>query len=130
MLLLTLLSLPCSLPCSLQVQDVVSTLGAEVLYDVDDYGTAMSTEITNYIVATSQLSHLLEYIPSHSDPTKGAVVISDASRSDVLLGFLHLRDSQHQYNLAAIVLTGGVRPKKHVEKLVKVRLDFLWTTGT
>jgi BioD-like phosphotransacetylase family protein len=99
------------------VQDVVSTLDAEVLYDFQNHGTAMSTEITNYVVATAHLSQVLGYIPSHPDPSKGAVVISAASRSDILLGFLNLRDS---YSLAALVLTGGVRPEKRIEQLVKV----------
>ncbi|CAM6087480.1 unnamed protein product [Calypogeia fissa] len=104
---------------TVQVQDVVSTLGAEVTYGGRDEGTAMSTEITNFIVATSHLSHLLGYIPSHSDPTKGTVVISDATRSDILLGLLNLRESNTFHNLAALVLTGGFRPEKHIEVLVQ-----------
>ncbi|OAE33464.1 hypothetical protein AXG93_3822s1200 [Marchantia polymorpha subsp. ruderalis] len=104
---------------SLQVQDVARTLDAELLFGVQDLDTSMSTEVTNFIVATLQLSDLLKYLPNHCDPSKGSVVIADSSRSDILLSLLHLHESKSFSSVAALVLTGGQRPDEHIELLVK-----------
>lgn len=109
----------CSLEIS-QVQDVARTLDAELLFGVQDLDTSMSTEVTNFIVATLQLSDLLKYLPNHCDPSKGSVVIADSSRSDILLSLLHLHESKSFSSVAALVLTGGQRPDEHIELLVKV----------
>lgn len=104
----------------LQVQDVAKTLGAKLLYEVEDEEIAMSTEVDNYLVATLQLSDLLNYLPHHVDPTKGSVVITSASRVDILLGMIHLHESKADTNIAAVVLTGGNPPPKEVHELLKV----------
>jgi len=104
-----------------QVQDVAKTLGAKLLYEVEDEEIAMSTEVDNYLVATLQLSDLLNYLPHHVDPTKGSVVITSASRVDILLGMIHLHESKADTNIAAVVLTGGNPPPKEVHELLKAR---------
>ncbi|KAG0612696.1 hypothetical protein M758_6G046400 [Ceratodon purpureus] len=106
---------------SVQVQDVAKKLGAKLLYPVEDEEVAMSTEVTQYLVATLQLSDLLRYLPRHVDPTKGSVVITSAARVDILLGLIHLHESKSDANIATVVLSGGNPPPKEVHDLLKAR---------
>ncbi|KAL3684937.1 hypothetical protein R1sor_002959 [Riccia sorocarpa] len=108
---------------SLQVHDVMRTLDAELLFELKGKGAALSTGVTNFIVATLQLSDLLAELPKNGDPRKGSVVITDSSRSDILLSLLHLHQSRTFANIAALVLTGGKRPEKCVEQLVQDQAD-------
>ena len=105
------------------MQDVAKKLGAKLLYPVEDEEVAMSTEVTQYIVATLQLADLLRYLPRHIDPTKGSVVITSASRVDILLGLIHLHESKSDANIATVVLSGGNPPPKEVHDLLKVELS-------
>jgi phosphate acetyltransferase len=90
-----------------------------MLYEVEDEGIALSTEVAQYVVGTLQLSELLNFLPLHTDPTKGSVVITSASRVDILLGLIQLHESKSPSSLAAVVLTGGRPPPKEVDALVK-----------
>jgi hypothetical protein len=56
-------------PVSVQVVDVQNTLGAELLYG-GKTPPQMSTEVTQYVVATLNLQELLTYFPKHLEPTK------------------------------------------------------------
>lgn len=53
----------------MQVVDVQNTLGAELLYG-GKTPPQMSTEVTQYVVATLNLQELLTYFPKHLEPTK------------------------------------------------------------
>ncbi len=99
-----------------------------MLYEVEDEGIALSTEVAQYIVGTLQLSELLNFLPLHTDPTKGSVVITSASRVDILLGLIQLHESKSPSSLAAVVLTGGRPPPKEVDALVKVLTNLISTT--
>ncbi len=114
--------------CVCQVQDVLKALKATLLYEVEDEGIALSTEVAQYIVGTLQLSELLNFLPLHTDPTKGSVVITSASRVDILLGLIQLHESKSPSSLAAVVLTGGRPPPKEVDALVKVLTNLISTT--
>ncbi|XP_024368440.1 uncharacterized protein [Physcomitrium patens] len=106
---------------SVQVQDVAKKLEAGLLYPVEDEEVAMSTEVTQYLVATEQLSDLLRHLPRYVDPTKGSIVITSANRVDILLGLIHLHESKSNANIAAVVLSGGKPPPREVHELLKAR---------
>eukprot|EP00898_Chlorokybus_atmophyticus_P001431 jgi/Chlat1/2289/Chrsp17S02796 len=103
---------------AVQVGDVADALNAELLYGGCAPG-AMSTEVSDYVIATLQLQDMLQYLPKHFDPSKGVIVLSAASRPDILLGMLALSFAKKAPNVAAVVVTQGIRPTAEVDELMR-----------
>ncbi|GAQ89874.1 phosphate acetyltransferase [Klebsormidium nitens] len=100
------------------VVDVQQALGAEILYGGQS-PPQMNTEVTQYVVATLNLQELLTYFPKHLEPTKGAVVITNAGRPDVILAMQALQKTAKLANCAALVLTGGGEPSKEIDLVLR-----------
>eukprot|EP00271_Cylindrocystis_brebissonii_P001269 TRINITY_DN1157_c1_g5_i1.p1 TRINITY_DN1157_c1_g5~~TRINITY_DN1157_c1_g5_i1.p1 ORF type:complete len:779 (-),score=143.11 TRINITY_DN1157_c1_g5_i1:197-2533(-) len=103
---------------SMQVLDLKKALGAHMLYgEVTHAG--MSTEVTETVVASTQLENLIEYLKPTPDPTKGAVVVTHISRPDILLGCMALHEVHSPKSIAAVILTGGSAPSSTIDALIQ-----------
>ncbi len=91
------------------VEDVRRGLNAEIIYGRE----RMDTLVEDFLIAAMQVEHFLKYL------TPGALVITPGDRSDIILGSLASRLSSQYSDISGIVLTGGLRPGKHVEELIK-----------
>ncbi|MCB2181080.1 MAG: phosphate acetyltransferase [Desulfobulbaceae bacterium] len=70
-------------------------------------------QISTYTVAAMELPNFLDYIQS------GSLVIVPGDRSDIILGSLLSYSSTTYPQIAALLLTGGLKPARQVSKLVE-----------
>ncbi len=91
------------------VGQVVAALDPECL-SCDPEG--LEREISDYKVAAMELPHFLERLGPRS------LVVVPGDRSDIILGSLLANASDNHPQIAALLLTGGLRPTEQVRRLV------------
>ena len=91
------------------VEDVRASLNAEVIYGQE----RMDALVEEFLIAAMQVEHFLKYL------SPGAMVITPGDRSDIILATLASRLSSKYPDVSAIVLTGGLKPDKHVMALIQ-----------
>ena len=91
------------------VDDVRASLNAEVLYGAE----RMDALVEEFLIAAMQVEHFLKYL------SPGAMVITPGDRSDIILATLASRLSSKYPDVSSIVLTGGLKPDKHVMELIQ-----------
>ncbi len=91
------------------VDDVRASLNAEVIYGAE----RMDALVEEFLIAAMQVEHFLKYL------SPGAMVITPGDRSDIILATLASRLSSKYPDVSSIVLTGGLKPDKHVMELIQ-----------
>jgi phosphate acetyltransferase len=76
-------------------------------------GGTLDREVRVYKVAAMQLCHVLEHMQD------GVLIITPGDRADVILGSIVTLFSDKAPNIAGIILTGGLKPEPHVQKLIE-----------
>ncbi|MCB0205114.1 MAG: phosphate acetyltransferase [Anaerolineae bacterium] len=90
------------------VAEIGEHLDAEVLY-----GKAHLDKLAHqYLVIAMQVHNYLPHL------TENSLLITPGDRSDVILSALQAHQSQHYPQIAAIVLTGGLKPADSVARLL------------
>jgi len=90
-------------------REIAHALGAEVLSGAD----RLDKPIGRYTVAAMEVHHFLDYV------AEGGLVIVPGDRSDIVLASLASRLSTSYPDIAAILLTGGLRTEETVSRLVE-----------
>ncbi|KAI5062678.1 hypothetical protein GOP47_0023217 [Adiantum capillus-veneris] len=101
-----------------KVDDIVSALGADILYGTHG-AIAKAKESSNFISVVQQLSDALAHIKILKDAKESIVVITDAARPDILLGLIAVHQSDLYPDLSAIIVAGGSTLQPEVEILIK-----------
>ncbi|KAI9910548.1 hypothetical protein PsorP6_010869 [Peronosclerospora sorghi] len=99
---------------SKRLNEVTHQLGATQLFGTQ--AIPNSVVVTSGIVATSALNDLFAHLKKYKD---GALVITSADRSDILLGLLASRLPGILPNVAAIVLTNGSYPHSNTHEILQ-----------
>jgi phosphate acetyltransferase len=76
-------------------------------------GRTLNREVRLYKVAAMQLRHVLQHMQD------GVLIITPGDRADVILGSMITLFSDKAPNIAGIILTGGLEPEPHVQKLIE-----------
>lgn len=76
-------------------------------------GRTLNREVRLYKVAAMQLRHVLAHMQD------GVLIITPGDRADVILGCMMTLFSDKAPNIAGIILTGGLVPDPHVQKLIE-----------
>jgi phosphate acetyltransferase len=76
-------------------------------------GRALDREVRLYKVAAMQLRNVLAHMQD------GVLLITPGDRADVILGSMMTLFSDKAPNIAGIILTGGLTPESHVQKLIE-----------
>jgi phosphate acetyltransferase len=76
-------------------------------------GRTLNREVRLYKVAAMQLRHVLAHMQD------GVLIITPGDRADVILGCMMTLFSDKAPNIAGIILTGGLKPDPHVQKLIE-----------
>jgi phosphate acetyltransferase len=90
------------------VREVAKQLNAEVLYGEDK----MDHLVTNFQSVAMQLDNYFKHYKS------GSMAITPVDRIDILMGALQINQSHSYNNISGIILTGGMKPKGKVKKLL------------
>jgi len=92
------------------VGEIANALGADRLSGHED---SFNREVRDFKVAAMELPNYLEHIG------EGSLIITPGDRSDIILGSL-LADAAETYpHIAGIILTGGLRPARQVQRLIE-----------
>jgi phosphate acetyltransferase len=89
---------------------IARALGARFLIGK---GRILNREVRLYKVAAMQLRHVLAHMQD------GVLIITPGDRADVILGSIVTLFSDKAPNIAGIILTGGLEPEPHVQKLIE-----------
>jgi phosphate acetyltransferase len=89
---------------------IAQALGARFLIGK---GRILNREVRLYKVAAMQLRHVLAHMQD------GVLIITPGDRADVILGSIVTLFSDKAPNIAGIILTGGLEPEPHVQKLIE-----------
>ena len=89
-------------------REIVHALDAEVLSGAD----RLDKPIGRFTVAAMEVHHFLDYV------AEGSLVIVPGDRSDIVLASLASRLSTAYPDIAAILLTGGLRTEETVGRLI------------
>jgi len=92
------------------VRDISSGLGAELLSGDDAW---LDGEIRAVKIAAMELPHFLDHLE------EGSLVITPGDRSDIILGTLAADRSSNYPRVAALVLTGNLKPAPQVQRLIE-----------
>jgi phosphate acetyltransferase len=92
------------------VRAIARVLGARFLIGK---GRTLNREVRLYKVAAMQLRHVLAHMQD------GVLIITPGDRADVILGSIVTLFSDKAPNIAGIILTGGLEPEPHVQKLIE-----------
>ena len=76
-------------------------------------GRTLNREVRMYKVAAMQLRHVLAHMQD------GVLIITPGDRADVILGSMMTLFSDKAPNIAGIILTGGLVPESHIQKLIE-----------
>lgn len=90
------------------VREVALQLNAKVLYGKD----RMDHLVTCFQSVAMELGNYFKYVKP------GSVAITPGDRIDILMGALQINQSHNYPNIAGIILTGGMKPKGNVKKLL------------
>ena len=91
------------------LQEISDSLGAEQLYG----GDLSEEHVYDYVIAATQLQHVLEYIKF------GSLIIVPGDRADVIIACLASAISRAMPYISGMILTGGFKPKGKVKKMVE-----------
>lgn len=91
------------------VGDVRRWLGAEVHYGEG----SLQNLVDNYLVAAMEVRNFLTYIKP------GSLIITPGDRSDIIIASLASIVSSAYPNISGILLTGGMKPRESVQKLIQ-----------
>jgi phosphate acetyltransferase len=97
------------------VKEVAEQLNAKILYGKDKTENLVS----GFQVVAMQLNNYLKHIE------KGSMAITPGDRVDILMGALQANISTKFPHLSGIILTGGMKPKKHINQLLSGLPDVL-----
>ncbi len=97
------------------IKEIADQLNAEILYGKGK--TEML--VTNFQVVAMQLNNYLKYLK------KGSMAITPGDRIDILMGALQANISTNYPDISGIILTGGIKPDKHIRQLLKGLPDVL-----
>jgi len=90
------------------VREVAKQLDAEILYGEDK----IDHLVTNFQSVAMELGNYFK----HYKP--GSIAITPGDRIDILMGALQINQSHSYNNISGIILTGGMKPKGKVKKLL------------
>jgi phosphate acetyltransferase len=91
------------------VGEIAEALGAEVLFGE----TELNRHVYGFTVAAMQLQNFLPRI------SRGSLIITPGDRADIIAGCLAVVSSPSMENIAGILLTGGLKPEKHIWDLIR-----------
>jgi phosphate acetyltransferase len=92
------------------VRDIIHGLGAELISGDDEW---LDGEVRNVKIAAMELPNFLDYLE------EGSLVITPGDRSDIILGTLAADRSSTYPRVAALVLTGNLKPAPQVQRLIE-----------
>ena len=92
------------------VRDIAHGLGAELISGDDEW---LDGEVRNVKIAAMELPNFLDYLE------EGSLVITPGDRSDIILGTLAADRSTTYPRVAALVLTGNIKPAPQVQRLIE-----------
>jgi len=90
------------------VREVAKQLNAKVLYGKEK----LDHLVTDFQSVAMQLGNYF----THYKP--GSIAITPGDRIDILMGALQINQSHNYKNISGIILTGGMKPKGKVKKLL------------
>jgi phosphate acetyltransferase len=90
------------------VREVAQQLNAKVLYGKDK----MDHLVTCFQSVAMQLGNYFKYVQP------GSIAITPGDRDDILMGALQINQSRNYPNISGIILTGGIKPKGKIKKLL------------
>jgi phosphate acetyltransferase len=90
------------------VREVANQLNAKVLYGKDK----MDHLVTCFQSVAMQLGNYFEHVQP------GSMAITPGDRNDILMGALQINQSHNYPNISGIILTGGIKPKGNIKKLL------------
>ncbi|EEY62816.1 phosphate acetyltransferase [Phytophthora infestans T30-4] len=99
---------------SKRLNEVTHQLGAKQLFGTK--AIPNNVVVTSAVVATSALKDLFAHLKNYKD---GALVITSADRSDVMLGLMASRLPGILPNVSAIVLTNGSYPHSNTQEILQ-----------
>ncbi|KAL4133908.1 hypothetical protein PRIC2_004224, partial [Phytophthora ramorum] len=99
---------------SKRLNEVTHQLGATQLFGTK--AIPNNVVVTSAVVATSALKDLFSHLKNYKD---GALVITSADRSDIMLGLMASRLPGILPNVSAIVLTNGSYPHSNTQEILK-----------
>ena len=97
------------------IKEIANQLNAKVLYGKGK--TEML--VTNFQVVAMRLNNYLKHLK------KGSMAITPGDRIDILMGALQANLSTNYPHISGIILTGGIKPDKHIRELLKGLPDVL-----
>jgi phosphate acetyltransferase len=90
------------------VREVANQLNAKVLYGKDK----MDHLVTCFQSVAMQLGNYFQHVQP------GSMAITPGDRNDILMGALQINQSHNYPNISGIILTGGIKPKGNIKKLL------------
>jgi len=97
------------------IKEIADQLNAKILYGRGK--TEML--VTNFQVVAMRLNNYLKHLK------KGSMAITPGDRIDILMGALQANISTNYPHISGIILTGGIKPDKHIRQLLKGLPDVL-----
>lgn len=91
------------------VGEIGQILGAEVLYGEEQ----LNRHVYNFTVAAMQLANFLPRIEY------GSLIITPGDRADVIVACLAAVSSASMEKISGILLTGGLKPERPIQKLIE-----------
>jgi phosphate acetyltransferase len=92
------------------VRDISRGIGADLISGDD---AELDGEVRNVKIAAMELSNFLDHLE------EGSLVITPGDRSDIILGTLAADRSDRYPRIAALVLTGNLKPTPQVRRLLE-----------
>ncbi len=90
------------------IKEIIRATGAKLIF-----GKERMNAITGEMkIGAMQLSQFLKNL------TPNSLVITPGDRSDIILGTMQAHMSKNYPDIAGIILTGGIKPKKSIVKLI------------
>ncbi|RLN94140.1 hypothetical protein BBJ28_00008334 [Nothophytophthora sp. Chile5] len=99
---------------SKRLNEVTHQLGATQLFGAKSIPN--NVVVTSAVVATSALKDLFAHLKNYKD---GALIITSADRSDIMLGLMASRIPGVLPNVSAIVLTNGNYPHSNTQEILQ-----------
>ncbi|HAR96568.1 MAG TPA: phosphate acetyltransferase [Deltaproteobacteria bacterium] len=92
------------------VREIAGVLGAEL---IGGDAERLDGDVTNIKIGAMELPDFLDHLE------EGSLVITPGDRSDIIMGTLAADRSTAYPHIAAVLLTGGLRPAPQVSKLIE-----------
>jgi phosphate acetyltransferase len=92
------------------VRDIARGIGAELINGKDEW---LDGEVGNVKIAAMELPNFLDHLE------EGSLVITPGDRSDIILGTLAADRSNSYPRVAAMVLSGNLKPAPQVQRLIE-----------